>query len=99
MSTLHLESINVKYRTAVVAVDNADGVNLAGWYLRLHEGEVKYFLQEPGTEPVLETAATVREAVEALTGQTEAKHGAIANPIGYAADGLDDMGLWTALGA
>lgn len=106
MSNLHLRlyRVTVPDRRAVVSVDQfyvSSEATLA-WaiFKRLDDGSVMYSLREAGNGRTTRgSEPTARRAIEALTAIVEKTYGPVANPIGYDyRDGLDNMGLWTALG-
>lgn len=97
---LSLDSIDVKGKTATITVDEHapnDTVILTRFHLRrVSEDRVEFRAESEKTGRVfaLGGAPTLRGTLELLT---EFINGNIVNPIQFAPDGLDDMGLWTAL--
>lgn len=104
-SNLRLHSVMVPEKTAVVTVDHFYANNTehtVGWlkFERLSDGNVLYSLREDGGGMTIRGAApTVGDAVDRATALVDRTCGPVANPIEFdSRDGLDNMGLWTALG-
>ena len=103
-SHLRLYMVLVPEKKAVVTVEYfyASGERTVAWlqFERLSDGRVLYSLRQNGTGKTTRGAApTTQDAILRATTLVEGTYGPVAHPIGFDyRDGLDDMGLWTALG-
>ena len=103
---LRLAGIDVPGKTATIALDEfypiGERTHALWMFQRNPDGTLDFSVRAPAPESeVLESGQTisVSAALYVLERATERVFGAtIANPIQFAPDGLDTMGLWTALG-